>query len=38
VKYLLAKGANRDIKDGKGKTLVERAAELKQDEILALLK
>jgi ankyrin repeat protein len=38
VKYLLAKGANRDHKDGKGLTVLERATELKQDKIVALLK
>ena len=38
VKYLLAKGASRDIKDSDGKTLVERATALKQDKILALLR
>ncbi len=38
VKYLLAKGANRDLLDSNGKTIVERATELKQDKILALLR
>lgn len=38
VKYFLAKGASTTHKDAKGKTLLERATELKQDKILALLK
>ncbi len=38
VKYLLAKGASTTHKDSDGKTIVERARELKQDKILKLLK
>ena len=37
VKWLLARGADRNAKDSKGKTLLERATELKQDKILKLL-
>jgi len=37
VKYLLAKGANRDVKDKDGKTLLERATALDQPKILKLL-
>ena len=37
VKYLLAKGANRDAKDSDGKSMVERANEWKQEKILKLL-
>jgi ankyrin repeat protein len=38
VKYFLAKGASTTHKDSDGKTLLERATELKQDKILKLLK
>ncbi len=38
VKYLLAKGASTTHKDSDGKTLIERATELKQDKTLKLLK
>jgi ankyrin repeat protein len=38
VKYFLSKGASTTHKDKSGKTLVERATELKQDKILKLLK
>lgn len=37
VKYFLKKGASTTHKDSDGKTLIERARDLKQDKILKLL-